>query len=132
MIIDHIGIAVQNLDESIALYARLFGMTVTYRERLDSQKVELVFIDSGASKIELLAPTAPESKIALFIKNRGPGLHHTCYRVDDIKTELARLASEGVELIDKTPRPGAHGTQIAFLHPRSVGGVLTELCEYPK
>ena len=132
MIIDHIGIAVQNLDESIALYERLFGMKVTYRERLDSQKVDLVFLDSGTSKIELLAATSPESKIAQFIKNRGPGLHHTCYRVDDIKGELARLASEGVELIDKTPRPGAHGTQIAFLHPRSIGGVLTELCEYPR
>lgn len=130
--LDHIGIAVSDLDQSIAHYQSLAHTAVTLRERLETQGVELVFLNTGDTKIELLAPLNDQSKIARFLAKRGPGLHHICYRVNDIKAELKRLADAGVTLIDATPRPGAAGTQIAFLAPQSCQGVLTELCEYTK
>ncbi|NDC38420.1 MAG: methylmalonyl-CoA epimerase [Proteobacteria bacterium] len=128
--LDHIGIATHNLDTAIAEYQRLFSLTVQHREKLADKQIELCFLDLGNTRLELLAPTAPESTISKFLQTRGPGLHHVCYKVEDIKSELARLKGLGVKLIDEVPRPGAHGTQIAFLHPSSFGGVLTELCEY--
>jgi methylmalonyl-CoA/ethylmalonyl-CoA epimerase len=130
--VDHIGIAVSDLDEAIAHYACTAHTTVTSRETIESQGVELAFLNTDGAKLELLAPSAPTSKIANFLNKRGPGLHHICYQVDDIVAELARQASLGCTLIDATPREGAGGTRIAFISPASFLGVLTELCEYPK
>lgn len=129
--VDHIGIAVSNLEEAIALYAGSAHTEVTLRETLPSQGVELAFLNTAGSKLELLAPLNKECTLARFIEKRGPGLHHVCYRVSDISAELTRLAAVGCDLIDSTPRPGAGGTRIAFISPRSFLGVLTELCEYP-
>lgn len=132
MILDHIGIAVNNLEESIAEYKRTHRLDVTLRERLESQQVELVFLQMENTKIELLTPLSPESTLAKFLQKRGPGLHHLCYEVKDIEAELKRFESLGHRLIDKTPRHGANNTRIAFIHPQTMGGVLTELCEYQK
>jgi methylmalonyl-CoA epimerase len=128
--IDHIGIAVHNIEASIAFYSSMANTSVTLRERLEERGVELAFLNNGQTKIELLAPLNQESKIATFLKKRGPGIHHICYRVCSIKAELQRLSSAGYTLIDSEPRPGAHGTIIAFISPESCEGVLTELCEY--
>ena len=128
--LDHIGIAVPNIDDAIKEYQSKFGFVVDSREKLSSQQVEVCFLALANTKIELLAPLSPNSKLQKFLDSRGPGLHHLCYQVSDIKAELARLKSEGLKLIDEVPRPGAHHTQIAFIHPGSCGGVLTELCQY--
>jgi len=130
--LDHVGIAVNGLDEALNEYKKSFGFVLESREKIDSQGVEAAFIRLPNTLIELLAPLNETGTLSKFLQKRGPGLHHLCYRVDDLEKELARLTSIGVELIDKTPRPGAHHTRIAFLHPRSTGGVLTELCEHPK
>lgn len=129
--IDHIGIAVTDLAAAIALYQSTAHTKVTLRERLVPQGVELVFLNTGGTKLELLAPLDEKSPLARFIARRGSGLHHICYRVDDIVSELARLSAQGLTLIDHTPRHGAGGTKIAFISPPSFMGVLTELCEYP-
>ena len=128
--LDHIGIAVTDLDSSLRQYTRDFGFTVKHREIVSSQQVEIVFLELANTMIELLAATAKESPIQKFLDKRGAGLHHVCYRVDDIKGELERFEKLGYRLIDSTPRPGAHNTMIAFIHPTAVGGVLTELCQY--
>lgn len=130
--LDHIGIAVSNLDDAISLYTNTFGFEVETRETIASQGVELVFLKLANTRLELLAPTNAVSKLKKFLDTKGPGLHHICYKVDNLKAELARLKALGVKLIDEVPRPGAHNSIIAFLHPSSFGGVLTELCEYPK
>jgi methylmalonyl-CoA/ethylmalonyl-CoA epimerase len=129
--VDHIGIAVTDLASAISLYSATAHTTVTLRERLEQQGVELVFLNTGGSKVELLAPLSDSSTLTKFINRRGPGLHHICYRVRDITAELSRLAAQGIALIDHTPRHGAGGTKIAFISPSSCMGVLTELCEYP-
>lgn len=129
--VDHIGIAVTDLDDAIQLYAAWASTTVTLREKLEAHGVELAFLNTVGAKLELLMPLRSDTPLGRFLAKRGPGLHHICYRVDDIRGELARLASEGAKLIDKTPRPGAGGTLIAFIDPSSFSGVLTELCEYP-
>lgn len=130
--LDHVGIAVSNLDAALEEHRKHFGFQLDSREVVESQKVEIAFIRLPNTLIELLAPTDDTSPLARFLAKRGPGLHHLCYRVDDIVAELDRLAASGVELIDRAPRSGAHGTRIAFLHPRSMGGVLVELCEHPR
>jgi len=130
--IDHIGIAVPNIDAALEDYRKNFGFALDSREVIASQRVEVAFIRLPNTLIELLAPQDDSSTLARFLAKRGPGLHHICYRVDDIRSELARLKSQGVELIDAAPRPGAHRTEIAFLHPKSTGGVLTELCEHSR
>ena len=129
--LDHVGIAVTDLDASIAFYQRSFGFTVELRESVPSQNVEVAFLGLPGTKIELLAPLSESSSLTKFLKTRGPGLHHICYRVADIRKELARLKALGHVLIDESPRPGAHHSLIAFVHPKSCEGVLTELCEYP-
>jgi methylmalonyl-CoA/ethylmalonyl-CoA epimerase len=129
--LDHIGIAVPILQPAIEMYAQRGDIQVTLREQLESQGVELAFLDTGTAKVELLAPLHSSSTLARFLEKRGPGLHHICYSVTDIEAELAKLASHGCSLIDKAPRPGAAGTRIAFLHPSSFAGVLTELCQHP-
>ena len=129
--VDHIGIAVTDLAAAIALYQSTAHTEVTLRERLVPQGVELAFLNTGGTKLELLAPLDENSTLARFIARRGPGLHHICYRVDNIVSELARLTAQGLSLIDHAPRHGAGGTKIAFISPPSCLGVLTELCEYP-
>lgn len=129
--IDHIGIAVENLDDSIDFYREAFGLELDLREKVDSQKVEIAFLDCGNTLIELLTPTSPDSALAKFIASKGPGIHHICFRVNDIHAQLKRYEADGYQLIDREPRPGAHGSRIAFIHPKSMGGVLIELCERP-
>jgi methylmalonyl-CoA mutase C-terminal domain/subunit len=130
-VIDHVGIAVTDLNEATQWYSKTMSAIASHRERLDAQGVELVFIETGGAKVELLAPTRPDSTLAKFIVKRGPGLHHVCYRVPDVQRELTRLSGMGIKLIDQHPRPGAGGTKIAFLHPSSCHGSLIEICEYP-
>ncbi len=130
--VDHIGVAVTSLEEAIALYAKTAGTEVTLRETLPAQGVELAFLNTQGSKIELLAPLNAQCTLARFLAKRGPGLHHICYEVNDIAAELARLSAQGCTLIDSSPRHGAGGSKIAFISPSSFLGVLTELCEYSR
>ena len=127
--IDHIGIAVTDLEQSIQNYCINFGYAVDLQEEVLSQKVKLAFIKTPNTLLELLTPTSPDSTLAKFLSKHGPGLHHICFRVPDIKEELKRVAGLGFQLIDKEPRSGAHNSLIAFIHPKSTGGVLLELCE---
>ncbi len=127
--IEHLGIAVKSLDEAIPYYEKVLGMTCYNIEEVADQKVRTAFFKVGDTKIELLEPTSPESTIAKFIENRGEGIHHIAYAVKGIEGALAEVEAAGVRLIDKTPRAGAEGMTIAFLHPKSTQGVLTELCE---
>ena len=127
--IDHLGIAVPNLDAAIALYTTLLGQGPDHRETVAEQKVNAAFFSVGESNIELLEPTAPDSPISKFLDKRGGGIHHLCVEVADIEACLAHYAAAGVELIDKTPRQGAHGKRIALIHPKSTGGVLIELSQ---
>lgn len=129
MTIDHIAIVVKDLEETIALYTRTLGFKQIYRETIADQNVEAVGLEAGDSVIELLRPLDENSPIAKFRGDAASKLHHTAYRVSDIKAKLAELKARGVRLIDEVPRPGAHGNTIAFLHPKSTGGVLVELCE---
>jgi methylmalonyl-CoA/ethylmalonyl-CoA epimerase len=128
--VDHIGIAVTDIEQAVSLYKTMAATTVTFREKLDAQGVELVFLSTGGAKIELLSALRPDSPLGKFLQSRGPGLHHVCYRVQDIRYELKRLADLGFRLIDKEPRKGAGNTEIAFIHPSSCLGTLTELCQY--
>ncbi len=127
--IDHIGIAVTDLKAASEAFSLLLGVKPGEPEVVAEQKVRIVFFDVGGVHIELLEATCPESTIAGFIEKRGPGLHHIAFAVSGIEEELERLSAQGVRLIDQTPRTGAHGTKIAFVHPKSSAGVLTELCE---
>jgi methylmalonyl-CoA/ethylmalonyl-CoA epimerase len=126
--INHIGIAVKDLDEAIAFYRKL-GLEVEGTETVESQKVKVAFIPVGDTRIELLAATDDESPIAKFIEKRGEGIQHLAFSVSDILSELKNAESEGIRLIDKEPRVGAHNSKIAFLHPKSTNGVLVELCQ---
>ena len=128
--VDHIGIAVTDIEAAIALYASTASTSVTQREKLIDRGVELAFLNTGGTRLELLMPLRDDTPIARFLAKHGPGLHHICYKVDDIRSEMARLEGLGATLIDAAPRPGATGTIIAFIQPASFSGVLTELCEY--
>jgi len=125
--IHHLGVAVEDVDGAIELYTRLFGAEVEQRESLDDQGVDAVSLRVGESHIELLGAHGPDSPVGRFIASRGPGMHHVAFAVDDVGEELERLAGDGVELIDATPRHGAFGTTVAFVHPHAAGGVLAEL-----
>ena len=127
--IDHVGVAVSDLDRAIALYQGTFGMPLVHRETVAEQGVEAVLLDVGDGHVELLSPLGPETVVGRFVERRGEGLHHVAYRVDDIDAALARLVEVGVELIDREPRTGIRGSRVAFLHPKSTEGVLTELVE---
>jgi methylmalonyl-CoA/ethylmalonyl-CoA epimerase len=127
--IDHIALVVADLEATIALYTQTLGFSFVYRETVTDQGIEAVGLRSGDSIIELLRPLDEASPIAAFRGSAATKLHHTAYRVGDIAAELARLRSAGVRLIDEVPRKGAHGNTIAFLHPKSTGGVLIELCQ---
>ncbi len=127
--IDHIGIAVANLQESLAFWETTLGIELHGIEEVAEQKVRTAFLPVDDTEIELLEPTSPDSTVAKFIEKRGEGLHHIAIRVDDIEAALAELKAKGIQLIDETPRDGAGGTRIAFVHPRATHGVLLELCE---
>ncbi|MGL5937216.1 MAG: methylmalonyl-CoA epimerase [Phocaeicola sp.] len=128
--IEHLGIAVNSIEEALPYYEKVLGLTCYNIETVEDQKVKTAFLQVGDTKIELLEPTSPESTIAKFIENRGQGVHHIAFAVEDgVASALAEMETAGVRLIDKAPRKGAEGLNIAFLHPKSTQGVLTELCE---
>lgn len=127
--INHVGIAVNSLAEAIPFYQHQLGMTFKGIEEVGEQMVKVAFFQIGESKIELLEPTSTESPIAKFLEKNGPGIHHLAYEVEDIEAAISKLELEGVRMVDRAPRSGAHGAQIAFVHPKSSGGVLTELCQ---
>lgn len=127
--INHIGIAVKSIDSHLPLYRDILGMEFEGTEIVAEQKVKVAFFAIGESRIELLEPTAEDSPVARFLEKNGEGVHHIAYEVEDLAAALAELRRQGIRLIDETPRCGAHATRIAFLHPKSTGGVLTELCE---
>jgi len=127
--VDHLGVAVGSLEEASRLYRDVLGLACGGTEEIPDQKVRVALFQVGQVRIELLEPTAKDSPIAKFLDEKGPGLHHVAYRVPDLPATLAALKSAGVRLIDEAPRAGAHGMQIAFAHPRSTGGVLTEFCQ---
>ena len=128
-LIDHVGVAVDDLDAAISLYEEQFGMPLVHRETVDEQGVEAALLDVGDGHIELLLPLGEETPVGKFLAKRGRGLHHVAYRVGDIDSALAGLKDKGVELIDAEARTGIRQSRVAFLHPRSTGGVLTEIVE---
>lgn len=128
-IVDHIGIAVPNIAEALKFWADGLKNQVTHEEEVVAQKVKVVFLPVGEVNIELLEPTSEDSPIAKAIAKRGPGIHHLCFEVEDIHAALAHLKEQGATLIDQEPRPGAHGKLVAFVHPKSTGGVLIELAQ---
>ena len=127
--VDHIGVAVSNLEEALKIYTDVLGLTLHGTEVVEEQKVRVAFMPVGDTEIELLESTDPEGPIAKFIEKRGEGIQHIAFRVDDIEEALEQMRRKGVRLIDEKPRYGAGGARIAFLHPKSTGGVLVELCE---
>lgn len=128
-LIDHIGVATDDLDGALALYEGTFAMPVAHRETVTEQGVEAVLLDVGPCHVELLCPLGPETPVGKFLARQGPGLHHVAYRVDDIEAALARLSEQGVRLIDTEPRIGIRSSRVAFVHPKATGSVLTEIVE---
>ncbi len=131
MKLDHIGIAVKDLEESRKFYGQVLGLQVSEPEDLPDRQLKICMVDMGVggANIELLWPTHPDSAVAKFIDKKGPGMHHICYRVDDVAKKLAEIKASGAKLIDEAPKPGAHHTLVAFIHPKSSGGVLTEISQ---
>ena len=129
--IEHIGIAVKSLEQAIPFYEKVFGLECYAVEEVAEQKVKTAFFKVGQTKIELLESTDPEGPIGKFIEKKGEGIHHLAFAVEGLAGKLEKAAEMGVQLIDKTPRKGAEGLNIGFLHPKSTFGVLTELCEHP-
>jgi methylmalonyl-CoA/ethylmalonyl-CoA epimerase len=127
--IDHIGVAVADLDAAIDLHVSAYGMEIVHRETVESQGVEAVLLDVGENHVELLAPLGEETPVGRFLAKRGPGLHHVAYQVADIDAALASLRESGLRMIDSEPRVGIRSSRVAFLHPAASGGVLTELVE---
>ncbi len=123
------GVAVEDIDAALELYEDAFAMALAHRETVEEQGVEAVLLDVGDGHVELLRPLGPETAVGKFLERKGPGLHHVAYAVDDIDGTLAKLAAAGLELIDRQPRVGIRESRVAFLHPRSTGGVLTEIVE---
>jgi methylmalonyl-CoA/ethylmalonyl-CoA epimerase len=127
--IDHIGVATDDLEGAIALYEGTMGMPVAHRETVESQGVEAVLLDVGEGHVELLRPLGPDTPVGKYLAKKGPGLHHVAYAVDDIEGVLGSLKDAGIEMIDAEPRVGIRDSRVAFVHPRSTGGVLTEIVE---
>jgi methylmalonyl-CoA/ethylmalonyl-CoA epimerase len=127
--IDHIGVAVTDLDASIALYEQAFGMELVHRETVTEQGVEAVLLDVGENHVELLAPLSDDTPVGRFLAKKGPGIHHVAYQVTDIDATLDALGAAGMRLIDESPRIGIRGSRVAFVHPASSGSVLTEIVE---
>ena len=127
--IDHVGVAVEDLDAAIALYEQTYGMALVHREAVEEQGVEAVLLDVGENHVELLRPLGPETPVGRFLARKGPGLHHVAYQVTDIEATLESLRGSGVRLIDETPRTGIRQSRVAFLHPAATGAVLTEIVQ---
>lgn len=127
--IHHLGVAVEDLDEAVQTYTRLFGAELEHRQLMEDQGVEAAAVRLGEGRVELLGALGADTTVARFLARRGPGMHHVAYEVDDIRASLARLAREGADLIDEEPRPGLFGLEVAFVHPDSVHGVLSEVIE---
>jgi methylmalonyl-CoA/ethylmalonyl-CoA epimerase len=127
--IDHIGVATNDLDGALALYEQTLGMPLAHRETVESQGVEAVLLDVGDGHVELLRPLAPDTPVGKYLAEKGPGLHHVAYAVADIDRTLGELKGAGIELIDSEPREGIRDSRVAFVHPRSTGGVLTEIVQ---
>lgn len=127
--IDHVGIAVRDLDQAIQLYERRLGLKATGRQRLETEGIEVAMIPVGESRIELITPIDPNSKVHKFLQERGEAVHHVAYATDSVEASLRKAGEDGAQLLDEVARPGAHGTRIGFIHPKSVCGVLTELVQ---
>src|ERR1700730_774130 len=127
--IDHVGIAVRDLDEAVRIYERRLGLRSTGRERLEREGIEIAMIPIGESRIELITPLSPDSTVEKFLRDRGEAVHHVAYATDDVSASLKQTGTGGAQLLDEAARPGAHGTRIGFVHPKSVCGVLPELVE---
>lgn len=127
--IDHVGVAVEDLEEAIALYEKALAMPLVHRETVTEQGVEAVLLDVGDGHVELLSPLGPETPVGRFVSRNGPGLHHVAYAVSDIEATLQELAAAGVKLIDEQPRTGIRNSRVAFVHPKSTGSVLTEIVQ---
>jgi len=127
--IDHVGVAVASIDDSVKLYRDALGMALVHRETVSEQGVEAVLLDVGEGHVELLQPLGPDTAVGKFLARRGPGLHHVAYRVPDIERALRTLSDAGLRLIDERPRVGIRGSQVAFVHPSGTGGVLTEIVQ---
>ena len=127
--IDHVGVAVEDIDAALALYTSSLGMPLVHREMVVEQGVEAALVDVGEAHVELLQPLGPDTAVGKFLARRGPGLHHIAYRVPDVERTLGELAQAGMKLIDEHPRPGIRGSRVAFVHPASTGGVLTEIVQ---
>lgn len=130
--VDHIGIAVADLEAGKRLYGEIFGLDLVFEEEVPTERVRVAAFDGGGGmKLELLASTDPDGPIGRFVEKRGEGIHHVCYRVDDVAAVLKHLQAQGLRTLDDTPRPGAGGCQVAFIHPKSAGGVLVEISQPP-
>lgn len=127
--IDHLGIAVESIDQAAAFWKNTLGLPLEGSETVESQKVTTAFLPVGDSEVELLESTAPDGPVARYIAKRGQGIQHVAFRVDNLEEVLAELKAKGVPLIDEVPRPGAGGARVAFVHPKAANGVLVELCE---
>jgi methylmalonyl-CoA/ethylmalonyl-CoA epimerase len=127
--IDHVGVATEDLEGAIALYEGALGMPVAHRETVESQGVEAVLLDVGEGHVELLRPLGPDTPVGKYLEKKGPGLHHVAYAVSDIDAALGKLKDSGIDLIDSEPRQGIRDSRVAFLHPKSTGGVLTEIVQ---
>jgi methylmalonyl-CoA epimerase len=127
--IDHVGVAVEDMDGALALYRDSLGMSLAHRETVEQQGVDAALLDIGEGHVELLAPLGPDTPVGKYLAKRGPGIHHVAYAVEDIDAELERLREAGLRLIDETPRVGIRNSRVAFLHPAAVGGVLTEIVQ---
>ena len=127
--VDHVGVAVDDLEAALALYRDTLGMPLVHRETITEQGVEAALLDVGESHIELLAPLGPDTPVGKFLARKGPGLHHVAYRVDSVEDALAALSKAGMRLIDEQPRTGIRNSRVAFVHPSSTGGVLTEIVQ---
>ena len=127
--IDHVGVAVDDLDQAISLYEKTFEMHLAHRETVESQGVEAALLDVGDGHVELLRPLGPDTAVGKYLERKGPGLHHVAYAVDDIDAVLDKLKEAGIELIDSEPRVGIRDSRVAFVHPKSTVGVLTEIVE---
>ena len=130
--INHIAIAVNNLEEAARFYQTVMGLTLSGVEVVTAQKTRVGFFKIGESNIELVQPAEPDSPLVKFLETKGQGIHHICLEVDDVEAEVKAFLEKGATMVDQKPRPGAHNTKVAFVHPKSSGGVLIELCEFPK
>jgi methylmalonyl-CoA/ethylmalonyl-CoA epimerase len=128
--IDHVGVAVESIDAALAVFRDTLGMPLVHRETVEEQGVDAALLDVGDSHVELLQPLGPDTAVGKFLARRGPGLHHVAYRVDSVEETLRMLSAAGARLIDERPRTGIRGTQVAFVHPSSTGGVLTEIVQH--